>query len=96
MGRAEHSGWAGNGGFGPGGDSLPFLFLFQILNQLQTLILNFKVGHQLGCTTQNSLMKCKGFIGFFINICLTACFKYKPRTPILFIYFKEVIYLKVY
>jgi hypothetical protein len=35
------------------------------------------------------------FYWIYINTCLTTCCKYKPHTPILFIYFKGVIVLNV-
>jgi hypothetical protein len=96
MGRAEHSGWAGNGGFGPGGDSLPFFI--SIPNSKSTSNPYFEFQSWASIRVHNSELphEMQGFYWIFINICLTACFKYKPRTPILFIYFKEVIYLKVY
>jgi hypothetical protein len=76
--------------------SLFFISFLKFSNSYfkQKLDSDFKFKHQLGCTTQNSIMKSNGFI--YINTCLTTCFKYKPHTPILFIYFKEVMYLNVY
>jgi hypothetical protein len=105
MGRAKHSGWAehagvlaGNGGFGPGAILFFIPFNISIPNSKSTLNPYFEFQSWTSIRVHNSEFphEMQGFYWIYINICLTTCFKYKPHTPILFIFFKDVIYVNVY